>query len=77
MEYLRNQPCAFVEYVPVIVLLSQLNEGVHAGQYRHRALLAQQSPDVSWAVHISLNINTIGAQGHFLKFSQKRPLQMQ
>ena len=34
----------------VIVFLPQLDEGVHAGQDRHGALLAQQGPDVPGVV---------------------------
>ena len=48
--YLRYEPSAFLEYVLVILLLPQLDEGVHAGQDRHAALLAEQGPDVAWVV---------------------------
>ena len=50
--YLRYQTGALVEYVPVLLLLPQLDECVHAGKYWHRTLLAQQGPDVPCAVHI-------------------------
>ena len=50
LMYLRYEPSAFLEYVLVILLLPQLDEGVHAGQDRHAALLAEQGPDVAWVV---------------------------
>ena len=52
LRYLRYEPSALLEYVLVILLLPQLDEGVHAGQDRHGALLAKQGPDVSWTVNM-------------------------
>ena len=34
----------------VVVFLPQLDEGVHAGQNRHRAFFAEQGSDVPWVV---------------------------
>ena len=51
-RYLWYEASAFLEYVLVILLLPQLDEGVHAGQDRHGALLAKQGPDVTWTVNM-------------------------